>query len=80
MEEIEKERAKNGEFTSFVDFCERVDSKCLNKKTLESLIKSGAFANIEDNRKKLLMNIDNVVNYVQKTNKNKDMGQKSLFD
>ncbi len=80
IEEIEKERAKNGEFTSFVDFCERVDSKCLNKKTLESLIKSGAFANIEDNRKKLLMNIDNVVNYVQKTNKNKDMGQKSLFD
>ena len=78
IEEIMKER-ENGEFKSFVDFCERVDSKCLNKKTLESLIKSGCFATLEKSRKQLLMNIDNVTSFVQNTNKNKMMGQASLF-
>ena len=78
IEEIEKER-QNGEFESFYDFCSRVDSKCLNKKTLESLIKAGAFAGVEKSRKQLLDNIDNVVNYVQKTKKTESTGQVSLF-
>lgn len=79
IEEIEKERRENGEFESFVDFAKRVDSKCLNKKTLESLIKAGAFCTLEKSRKQLLENIDNVVNFVQKENKAKSMGQVSLF-
>jgi len=78
IEEVEKER-ENGVFESFYDFCRRVDSKCLNKKTLESLIKAGAFSGIEKSRKQLLMNIDHVVSYVQKANKDKERGQVSLF-
>ena len=37
------EREANGPFADFYDFCERVDFQVLNKKTLESLIKAGAF-------------------------------------
>ena len=79
IEEIEKERTERGDFKGFVDFCQRVDAKCLNKKTLESLIKAGAFSGIEKSRKQLLDNIDYVVDFVQKENKAKSMGQVSLF-
>ncbi len=78
IDEIEKER-QNKEFESFFDFCSRVDSKCLNKKTLESLIKAGAFAGLEKSRKQLLDNIDNVVDYVHKDKKAQSSGQVSLF-
>ena len=78
IEEIEKER-KEKPFESFYDFCSRVDSKCLNKRTLESLIKVGAFSNIEKSRRQLLNNIDAVVEFVQNANKTKSSGQVSLF-
>lgn len=47
VEAIIQEREENGEFKSIYDYCKRLDSKCCNKKTLEGLIKAGAFANIE---------------------------------
>ena len=78
IEQIENER-KNKPFESFFDFCSRVDSKCLNKRTLESLIKAGAFASIEKSRKQLLNNIDNVVEFVHNSEKIKMSGQVSLF-
>ena len=78
IEQIELER-KNKPFESFFDFCTRVDMKCLNKRTLESLIKAGAFSCIEKSRKQLLNNIDAVVEFVQNSNKAKSSGQVSLF-
>ncbi len=78
IEEVEKER-ENKPFESFYDFCSRVDSKCLNKRTLESLIKAGAFSSIEKSRRQLLDNIDYVVEFVQNNAKAKSSGQVSLF-
>ena len=78
IEQIENER-KDKPFESFFDFCSRVDSKCLNKRTLESLIKAGAFASIEKSRKQLLNNMDNVVEFVHNSEKTKMSGQVSLF-
>lgn len=78
IEQIEAER-KEKPFESFYDFCSRVDSKCLNKRTLESLIKAGAFSTIEKSRKQLLDNIDYVVEFIQNANKQKSSGQVSLF-
>ena len=43
VDNIIQERNKNGRFKSFIDFCERLDGKELNKRTVESLIKCGAF-------------------------------------
>ncbi len=78
IEQIELER-KNKPFESFYDFCSRVDMKCLNKRTLESLIKAGAFSCIEKSRKQLLENIDYAVEFVQNSQKSASSGQVSLF-
>lgn len=78
IEQVELER-KNKPFESFFDFCSRVDFKCLNRRTLESLIKAGAFSCIEKSRKQLLDNLDNVVEFVQQSARAKSSGQVSLF-
>ncbi len=80
IECIIAEREANGPFKSIYDYIKRLDSKCSNKKTLEGLIKSGAFAGIEKSRKQLWENIDYITNTASKEAKAKESGQGSLFD
>lgn len=80
VEAIIQERDENGEFKSIYDYCKRLDSKCCNKKTLEGLIKAGAFANIEKSRKQLMDNIEYITATASKEAKAKESGQGSLFD
>ena len=80
IEEIIKERKENGPFKSIYDYIKRLDSKCSNKKTLEGLIKAGAFANIEKSRRQLMENIDYITATASKEAKAKESGQGSLFD
>ncbi|MBR6126745.1 hypothetical protein IKQ21_03585, partial [bacterium] len=79
VEAIIKERDENGEFTSIFDYCKRVDVKCINKKSLEGLIKAGAFSTIEKSRKQLFENIEHIVDVTSKEAKDRAMGQVSLF-
>lgn len=79
VEAIIKEREENGEFKSIFDFCKRVDAKYINKKSLEGLIKSGAFSNIEKSRKQLFENIEYILDVTSKEAKDRAMGQVSLF-
>lgn len=62
-EMIQQERIKNGNYTSFEDFCKRCE-KIINKKSLESLIKSGAFDSLQD-RKILLENIEIILEWIK---------------
>ena len=78
--EIEDERKKKGKFKDFVDFCERVNSNILNKKTIESLIKSGTFDSLGQGRKYLFSNHENIIEKTLKIRRDRDMGQFSLFD
>ena len=78
-EAIIKERNENGEFKNIFDFCKRLDSKFVNKKSLEGLIKAGAFANIEKSRKQLFENIEHILDVTSKEAKDRAMGQVSLF-
>ena len=80
VEEIIKEREQNGEYKSIYDFITRLDVKCANKRTLEGLIKSGAFSSIEKSRKQLWENIDYITATASKEAKAKESGQASLFD
>jgi len=80
IEEIIKEREENGDFKSIYDYVKRLDIKCSNKKTLEGLIKAGAFANIEKSRKQLMDNIEYITATASKETKAKESGQGSLFD
>jgi DNA polymerase-3 subunit alpha len=77
---IIEERENNGPFSSFMDFLNRVDSKVLNRKLLESLIQAGAFDQLDENRSTLMLNLEDVVDYVAKRRAAEQYGQSSLFD
>ncbi len=79
VESIVEERKKNGQYKSIVDFLNRVSSKDLNKRSLESLIRVGAFDQLE-NREKLLANLEQMLEYSRKIKQSKINGQSSLFD
>ena len=79
VEAIIKEREENGDFKSIFDFCKRVDAKYVNKKSLEGLIKAGAFSNIEKSRKQLFENMEHILDVTSKEAKDRAMGQVSLF-
>ena len=76
---IEKERAK-GAFTNIFDFTERCCSETLNKRTVESLIKAGAFDRMEHNRNQLLQVYEPVMDDAANKRRNNVAGQLSLFD
>jgi DNA polymerase III subunit alpha len=76
---ITAEVKQNGKFASMADFLKRVNSKDLNKKSLESLIKAGAFDEF-DERNKLLNNMERLLEYSKEHQKNKTSGQKGLFE
>ncbi len=79
VEEIVKERKENGSFKSLDDFLTRVDSQNLNKKSMESLILSGAFDKFRE-RGELIHNLERILEYSKEKRKHKNNGQTGLFD
>jgi DNA polymerase-3 subunit alpha len=79
IENILEERGNNGLFKGFVDFCTRVDTRRVNKKTLENLIKAGAFDSLGINRGLLFGNIDKIMNHAAGLKKDAESGQCNLF-
>jgi len=78
VEFIEKEREKNGPFSSVENFLERMPSSILNKKSLESMIKAGAFDRLGE-RETLLWNLEKLLEYARDANFKKILGHNSLF-
>ncbi len=76
---ITEERRKDGEYASFQDFVDRVDLSVLNKRTVESLIKAGAFDGTGAPRKGVLAVYDQVIDAAVTRRRAEDMGQFSLF-
>lgn len=72
-------RKSGGEFTSFYDFAERVPEQVLNKRTLESLIKAGAFDGLGHPRKGLLAVFDPIISATILRRHERDQGVMSLF-
>lgn len=70
---------KNKPFESLIDFVSRVDLSKVNRKTLESLIKAGAFDDF-GNRAALLTAMNEVVDTVNKKSKKANLNQESLFE
>ncbi|MBX7159988.1 MAG: DNA polymerase III subunit alpha [Acidimicrobiia bacterium] len=80
VELILAERSGGGPFADFVDFAMRVDPQCLNRRTVESLIKGGAFDSLGHTRKGLLAVYEDVVERALDKRRQEDAGQFSLFD
>ncbi|MGH3308792.1 MAG: DNA polymerase III subunit alpha, partial [Nocardioides sp.] len=76
---IVAEREANGPFTDFYDFCQRVDTQVLNKRTVESLIKAGAFDDVGHPRKGLLAVFEQIVDHTVARRRERDMGIMTLF-
>ena len=72
-------RESNGLFTSFYDFAERVPEQVLNKRTVESLIKAGAFDNLGHPRKGLLAVFEPIIDATILRRRERDQGVMSLF-
>jgi len=71
-------RTDGGSFTSLYDFCVRVDKAKLNKRTVEALIKAGAFDNLHLNRAELLASVDRAFEFAAAAQANAN--QSGLFD
>jgi DNA polymerase III subunit alpha len=74
-------RNAGGSFKSIFDFTERVDPKAVNKRVMESLVKSGGFDSVAANhhRAQLFAAIDSAIESGQRSQKSKASGQVSLF-
>ncbi|PKB79332.1 MAG: hypothetical protein BZY88_13925 [SAR202 cluster bacterium Io17-Chloro-G9] len=72
------ERKENGPFDSIDDFCRRANSKGLNRRMLESLVKAGAFDSLAS-RGALLNALDQVIATAQMEAKARESGQTSMF-
>lgn len=81
IENIIEVRQSSGEpFSSLFDFCSRVDLRQVNKRSIESLIKAGAFASLHDNRQQLIENLPALVSCATREQKQRDNGQMNLFE
>jgi DNA polymerase III subunit alpha len=70
--------AAAGTFKSIYEFCEKVDLRLLNKRVLESLIKSGAMDSL-GRRAQLMAVLDKAIEHAQKQQRDKESGQHGLF-
>ena len=73
------ERNENGQFSSFHDFVERVPEPVLNKRTIESMIKGGAFDNLGHTRRGLLTVFEHIIDTTVKRRREREKGVMSLF-
>lgn len=74
------EREADGKFTSLFDFLCRVDSRKVNKKVVESLIKCGAFDFTGERRGQLMAALDPSMEAAQAVQRDREAGQSSMFD
>ena len=72
-------RADSGRFTSFFDFCRRVDLHKVNKRMLEGLIKAGAFDSLGAKRSQLMAMLDQAIEDGAAAQQERERGQTSIF-
>ena len=77
IEQILEERRRGGPFRDLFDFCHRVDKRVVNRRTVESLVRAGAFDAVDDHRAKLLASVGVALESAEQANR--AANQVSLF-
>ncbi len=80
METALMERKEHGEYTSLEDFASRLDSRAVNRKILESLIKAGAFDFSGESRASMDARVEQVLASASAAQRDRQSGQGSFFD
>ncbi len=80
IDSIVKSRDQAGRLSSLGDFCARVDLRLVNRRVIESLIKAGAFDSLGGTRAGLLSGLDQAMEAGQRSQRDRDEGQGSLFE
>jgi DNA polymerase-3 subunit alpha len=80
IEAIVGAREREGEFSSLVEFCRRLDLQLVNRRVVESLIKAGAFDSAGNPRAQLMAALDGAFEAGQRHQRERDQGQVSMFD
>ena len=79
IKNVEEARARDGSFTSLLDFCTRIDAHTMNKRGLDSLIKCGAFDSLGAKRAQLLKVLDQALDMAASRQRDLASGQLGLF-
>jgi DNA polymerase-3 subunit alpha len=80
VEAIKRAREEGGPFRDLWEFCARVDSRAVNKKAIEALIKCGAFGSTGASRKGMLLVLEQAQGAGQKAQQDALIGQGSIFE
>ncbi len=78
-EAIAEERANAGPYADLLDFCKRVDTAKLNRRTLEALISAGALDALAPNRASLMLQLPEVLKATDQINRNRNAGMVDMF-
>jgi DNA polymerase-3 subunit alpha len=79
MRSLVDERERGGRFADLGDFASRLDSKVLNRRQLENLIKAGVFDSVDKNRGRLFKNADTLIRYAAQAAEDRTSSQMSLL-
>jgi len=79
LDSVVEEREENGSYTSIIDFCNRIDSRRVNNRVIESLIKSGSFDSLGAKRSQLMDVLPKAMEQAKAYQRDRQSGQMSLF-
>ncbi len=79
LDGIIAERESNGQFIDLYDFCRRSDTRKVNRRVMEALIKAGAMDSLGPNRASLIASLSNAVQLAEQNQKNASVGQDDMF-
>jgi DNA polymerase-3 subunit alpha len=79
MRELVREREERGPFRSLGEFARRVDARMINKRALESLVKAGAFDQLNPNRAQVLDAVETILSLSSRAASQAEAGQNDLF-
>jgi len=80
MSLLVEERMQNGPFQDIADFTQRVDTKVVNKRLMENLVKAGAFDRLEPNRRRIYKGLEVIMRHASAAANDRKSNQIGLFD
>ena len=73
------ERIKNGPFRDIADFTDRVDTKVVNKRLMENLVRAGAFDRLNSNRRQVFQGVEMMIRHASAAANDRNSDQIGLF-